>query len=251
VIFGVTAAAQLSSGGGGGGGGYVAPAVHFDGSTWLTNAGLIAENSSVYSYSFWGKDVGNAEIFFVETDGGPFNTAYFEATEFHVATGGEDDVGGYVARYGVPPAGWFHVMATVDGNHAAEQKITALYINDVLQEPTLVFDSDPAVIFPFSGTECGIGALADGGGLRLTGDLADLWVAPGVSLLSGATIPEATRRLFISADGKPVNPNGFPAGAVLLSGDATDFATNQGTGGAFALGEESNALTNASTSPSD
>jgi len=56
------------------------------------------------------------------------------------------------------------------------------------------------------------------------------------------------------ATGKPVDlgPNGStPTGSapsLFFSGNATSFATNQGTGGAFTL---TSALTNATTSPSD
>ncbi len=83
----------------------------------------------------------------------------------------------------------------------------------------------------------------------MLGDMADVWVAPGVSLLDGAgLIPEATRRLFISATGKPVDPSGFPASAMLFSGNAASFGTNQGTGGAFTT---TGTLTNSSSSPSD
>jgi hypothetical protein len=71
--------------------------------------------------------------------------------------------------------------------------------------------------------------------------MADLWIAPGISLLDGSgDIPLATRRKFIDALGKPVflGANGElatgTAPAVFLSGDASTFATNLGTGGAFA-----------------
>jgi len=37
----------------------------------------------------------------------------------------------------------------------------------------------------------------------------------------------------ISATGKPVNPAGFPASAMLFSGNASNFGFNRGTGGAF------------------
>ena len=85
--------------------------------------------------------------------------------------------------------------------------------------------------------------------------MADLWIAPGVSLLdNNGYIPEATRRKFISANGKPVDlgsdcsaPTGT-APAVCFSGDATTFGTNKGTGGTFTL---TGTLTDASTSPSN
>jgi hypothetical protein len=93
-------------------------------------------------------------------------------------------------------------------------------------------------------------------GDNLTGDIADVWVAPGVSLLSGsgasATISEATRRKFIDAGGKPVDldcskPTGS-APAICFTGDASTFGTNEGTGGAFTT---SGTLTDAASSPSN
>jgi|GEM_PF-6388859 len=84
---------------------------------------------------------------------------------------------------------------------------------------------------------------------NLIGDVADLWIAPGVSLLTGTNVSAETLGLFIDDNGKPVDPSGFPASAILLSGDADTFATNQGTGGAFTV--TAGSLTNATTSPSD
>jgi peptidoglycan hydrolase-like protein with peptidoglycan-binding domain len=82
------------------------------------------------------------------------------------------------------------------------------------------------------------------------GDMADVWIAPGVSLFDdNGAIPLSTVRKFISANGKPVDPINFPAGAaVLMSGDASTFGTNQGTGGAFTT---TGTLTDAPTSPSN
>ena len=62
------------------------------------------------------------------------------------------------------------------------------------------------------------------------------------------------RRKFISGDKKPVflgTDGSKPTGSappVYFSGDATDFSTNKGDGGAFTL---TGTLTNSSTSPSD
>jgi hypothetical protein len=75
----------------------------------------------------------------------------------------------------------------------------------------------------------------------------------GASLLTAGDIPEVSRRLFIDANGKPVDPATATsslgaAGTILLSGGASMFATNQGSGGAFTL---TGIVTDASTSPSD
>jgi hypothetical protein len=102
----------------------------------------------------------------------------------------------------------------------------------------------------FDGLPCWI---ANDANIPIICDLADLRIMPGVSLLDGGgDIPEATRRMFIDADGKPVDPAvvtaALGAPCILFSGDAAAFATNQGTGGAFTL---TGTLTDASTSPSD
>ena len=90
----------------------------------------------------------------------------------------------------------------------------------------------------------------DGFGNDYIGDMADLRIMIGQYVDFSV---EANRRLFIDASGKPVDPVTTTAtlggpGCVLFSGDATGFAVNQGTGGAFSL---TGTLTNASTSPSD
>jgi hypothetical protein len=77
------------------------------------------------------------------------------------------------------------------------------------------------------------------------GDMADLWVAPG-TFIDFSNV--ANRRKFIDADGKPVDPTNFPASAILFSGDASTFGTNQGTGGSFTL---TGTLTDATSSPSN
>lgn len=89
----------------------------------------------------------------------------------------------------------------------------------------------------------------------ILGDIADFWFAPGINLLDGVgDIPIATRRKFISAAGKPVDlgTNGdLPTGtapAVFFSGNASNFATNKGTGGNFTV---NGILTDATASPSD
>ena len=92
---------------------------------------------------------------------------------------------------------------------------------------------------------------ADFGTPLFTGDIADVYIAPGQFIDFSV---EANRRKFISADGKPVDlgsncstPTGT-APAVCFSGNASSFGTNKGTGGAFTL---TGTLTDAVTSPSN
>ena len=81
-------------------------------------------------------------------------------------------------------------------------------------------------------------------------DMSDTWVNSALVDFS----VETNRRKFISASGRPVDIGSdcsTPTGTVpafCFSGDASNFATNQGTGGAFTT---TGTLTNASTSPSN
>lgn len=149
---------------------------------------------------------------------------------------------------------WLNFIVSFDGAGL----ISKLYVNDVD-----VSNQTTGVHGPFTNGANGLpfwvgnddSPAADG----FIGSIAELWIAPGQSLLDGSgDIPLATRRKFISATGKPVNlgadgstPTGT-APAIFLrrapAAAASTFATNLGTGGNFAI---TGTLTNAPTSPSD
>lgn len=247
----------------GGGGTYVAQAVHFDGAnTALVNLALASTDGGTVSFSFWiylASEQGGREMVAVEPQGAyltevdtqnaignKYNPQMFfwnatrtEHFSFSNATNG--------GNYGM----WHNVVGSVKTDLAVGNKIQAVYLDDILLD-FAISDISAAFNTAFNGLSFYLGD--DGYGDGATFDLADFWWAPNVSLLSGSTIPEATRRLFIDASGKPVYlgasgelPTGTPP-AVFFSGDASSFATNKGTGGPFTL---TGSLTNASTSPSD
>ncbi len=256
--------------GSGGGGGYIAPAVHFDGATSARCASLTATDNTSLSCSYWIKldeqDVPGVQPYNTVWAVDPADT-YPSWGEHLMVSGGAAEAGvtGFVgngannvallynndATAGLDTGVWYHILYVIrtikDVSQDAE---VVLYLNDVLTSQFRAEAGDTTFNQLWNGLPLWIGDDDfEGGGL--IGDLADLWVAPGVDIsegIDGITIPEATRRLFISAEGKPVDPSGFPASAVLLSGTASTFATNQGSGGTFTT---TGTLTNASTSPSD
>lgn len=242
--------AALSVGEGGGGGDYVAQAVHFDGATWLDIASLTAIENGKLSFSFWfnPEDLPEYHVFFVgdrdniymnyiEVSGEPGDPQIIDGAFGVVNDPGSDS---FQDTTPILPNQYYHLLGSID---LAAGK-AAIYLTDA-----------KIGIHTFTGSPSTLGmnakSLSVGGDQfddEFVGDMADMWIAPGISLLNGdGDIPEATRRLFISASAKPVDPAGFPEAAVLFSGDHTSFAANQGTGGAFTL---TGSLTNASTSPS-
>jgi hypothetical protein len=236
---------------------YHANAVHFDGATWLINAALASVDNGTLSFSVWLKSamvpngivwIADPEVDYLSNfsvDGPSTPDKYITS----IYTAGE-------AQYLTlildgPPAVWTHIIGSADVRRGTP--VYVCYIADVSlgQPPIDTGGFTGSSTLPFNGLPFWV-AFDSFAGDEYTGDMADLWVAPGVSLLDGSgLIPEATRRHFITAGGKPVNPTaymGLYGGAVMLSGDAATFANNQGSGGAFIT---TGALTNALTSPSD
>lgn len=242
---------------------YVAQAVHFDGSTYLTCASGTAINNGLLSASFWVKasfvqpDTANQRLFIIDPEGNYTpgielisNGPGLEEASFWLYS--TDFVNGFQIgnQFQTLSDGWHHVL--MSGDMATQNG--QIYLDDVPQR-----DLDPDFInaagFDPGGNLTVNGLLWRLGGDGFPGDnldntdIADVWIAPGISLLDvDNNIPEMTRRKFISSLGKPVNPSGFPTAAVIFHGASNAFITNRGTGGAFTL---TGTLTDASTSPSD
>lgn len=242
--------------GAGGGASYTASAVHFDGDAMLSIASLACTDNEFCSFSLWLKrPLADPNPLWM-TD--PNGTA---APEFAAVTGTPkpllfmvQDLAGdntLSARITNPSADWSHILGSCRTNLSAGNKIIKLYQNDV-DVTNEIDDEDDSFSIAINGRDVYVGGDIFG---QLAGDMADFWLAPGQSLLTGSDIAEATRRKFISAAGKPVYlgesgelPTGTPP-AVFFSGDSTGFVTNRGTGGGFTLID--GPLTNASTSPSN
>lgn len=258
------------SGGGGGGSPYVAKAVNFDGATNFGTASLTAANNSpLVSISVWFKATDDPDasrnIFYCDgrQPGGNYTNGLWvqnaptegpAAIDLYLADVNSNLFMGH-SQYDFERSVWHHFLFSGDSNHPTGEKIFRVYLDDI-DVTDLVVDqgNEAAFSMQWNGKSFDVGSAGDESGW-FVGDLADLRVMPGVALHDGGgDIPLATRRLFIDGNGKPVDPATATAalgaaGAVLCSGDATGFSTNQGSGGAFSF--TAGALTNATTSPSD
>jgi hypothetical protein len=248
----------------GGDGPYVAKAISVDGVTELFIDSLACTDNGNFSMSGWFKMAevpSDARNIFVSDPNNQYNNFAFIGQ----ARGDDTTLGNLGAELWVgvdetksaiefdadcfSGGAWHHVLMSFEMNHPNGEKLYKVFVDDVD-----IADTNPSPDQGIAGIAL-INALqiyifGDGsGGNGFVGDVADLWIAPGVSLFDGSTIPEATRRTFISADGKPVDPTGFPSAACLFSGDADSFGANQGTGGAASW--TGGTPTNATTSPSD
>lgn len=237
--------------------GYTAHAVHFDGSTSLSIASLTASNSGKMSFVLWFKLNGTqldsfTPFFVVDPENADAINAFPSPTASlgidYQGTGGTglSKIKTQSADNALPADTWGCIISAAD----SATGVSKSYLGDV-DITGNVFASDTGFTMAFSGKSFWVNS--DSFGDMFTGDFADMRFMPGTSLLDGGgDIPLATRRLFIDDDGKPVDPAtataSLGAPVILFSGNATNFATNQGTGGAFTL---TGSLTNASSSPSD
>ncbi len=250
----LAAAVNAADTGGGGGGDYVAKAVHFNGVTSRTvNPALVSADSSVVSMSRWLKPAADCDGYYFAVDP---EGSYTSSLDVEVADGVVtlspvimDSAANlfFQSHDEMSAGGWHHILFCANVGTIVDFKpITWLvYIDDVLVEAATSPEGDTGFTTVWNGLPLFIGTDMS---KFYKGDVADSWIAPGVDLSVDGEIPEATRRLFISADGRPVNPAGFPTGAVMLSGGVDTYSLNAlGTGGAFTPTD----LTNATTSPSD
>lgn len=232
---------------------YVASAVHFDGSTFLSNASLVANASdTVMSVVFWAKqlvtdppgssfmcDPANAASY---CELAPFGGGIHELS---MAVDAGNNVGTVeLVNSGVISTDVWNCYITSINTTTGVGK---LYVNDVdLTSPST---NNSPLTMTWNGKQVLIGSGQPFFNV-FTGDLCDLRIMPGTSLLTAGDISVATRRLFIDGSGKPVDPATATASLgtpiMLFSGDASTFATNQGSGGAFTT---TGTLTNASSHP--
>lgn len=146
---------------------------------------------------------------------------------------------------------WNHLLVAWDVGHEGAEKLLAAYLNDAKiatafdpfgSTESFNVDYSSANIFSFISRGTGnfetLNSASDSG----------LWLNTSI-LESDGTISEINRRKFIDTLGKPADPANWPANPVIkFIGNAASFATNQGSGGAFAV---TGSLTDADTSPSD
>ena len=228
------------------------PAVAFDGTNdYLTRgAGLTgAADSKTMTGSIWalsGADgVVDAIIF---STGNAFallrqstNRAVIEAE--NAAGTGILDIGSSTNSMQVAD-GWIHILFSVDLADATKRH---LYINGVSDLAVVTYTDDT---IDFTVADWAIGATTAPANI-LTGDLAQLWFAPGQYI--DLSYPP-NRRKFRSLAGKPVDlgaDGSLPTGVaplIYFNNAVASWQTNLGTGGGFT---ENGALGTAWTSPSD
>lgn len=230
--------------------GYHADAVHFDGATYLDNENLASTTSPHAAGSFW-----------VKTD-----QSSIDDERIIQAAGGGAGVainvqidGSVKIRASVSGGSKTDIVSTA-GAIVANTWVNIRYNADTLAQTGAVYAG--LLNVTDSVTPIGVGgsmalngklvAFPDSAGdeYAIAGDMAEVWFAGQQVDMAYA----AAGGSFIDAGGKPkdLGPTGaVPTGVapeVFLSGNATSFGTNKGTGGAFTT---TGTLTNASTSPSD
>ena len=236
------------------------PAVHFDGGTYIYASAITTPggDNQFFSFSGWCRmqPPGPSEEFVFMGDVQVNDTIEFDWTG-----------GGRVNLFGDPGPGSISVQPQVDfadgGFHhfigtldLGATRRGQMLIDGVDYGGFFTFGSG-AQVFALNGKEWTIGAAGTSGGnhgFKITCDMADLWIAPGVNLLDGSgNIDSATLAKFRDATGKPVDlgaDGSLPTGtapAIYLTGDASEFATNRGSGGSFSV--DAGALTDADNGP--
>jgi hypothetical protein len=242
---------------------YVASAVSFDGNTYFEWASGLAGvvNGTKGIFSFWGNgDLGTLSPFWA----GQIILYSNNSCVGMGPTGGVDarEVGGFLAATTTDPANldwdsapgaytnsiWNHFLFSWDLGFVPGSRRLAMYVNDTLVPYIINQDNDFGPI-KYDDAPFYFGTSSPGS-FATVGDYADVYVNFTDTIVeAGNTIAEANRRKFITADGKPADPSGFPSNSIILfSGGAATFGTNQGSGGAPVL---TGLLTDATTSPSD
>lgn len=222
-------------------------AVNFNGTTtYLTRgAGLTgAADSKLCTFSYWinSSTTGTQIITGNTAVGGGVAT---NGTRVVLASGtrqpsfvGHNSAGtiiiNFTADSALPDDGeWHHVICSIDMDDQSKVK---MFVDGV--EQTLTFSTfTGGSTIDFTYADWSVGANTDGS-TKITGSLADVWFKPGTWLdLSSQTV----RGKFRNTRGSPVylgvtgnSPTGS-APILFLSGDATAWHTNKGTGEGFTL----------------
>lgn len=230
--------------------GYHATAVHFDGSSYLT-ANMLANTagSPRGTVSMWlhfnAGDGSTQELVMAQVlgTGGVTRTANNQVQVVLHSCNGPTLLAMTTAGTYTATSGWIQLLASWDVSAGKAQ----LYVDDVADlaaAPTIVGGD-----ICYDAFRWGIGGLTSG---QLQADVADLYAVLGTYIDLDVA---ANRRMFRSADGKPVDLGAGcsePTGSLptaCFTGKVLGWNTNKGTGGGFTV--MGDALTAALTSPSD
>lgn len=233
---------------------YRAPAVQFDGTERLINAALSATNGPGVISAIWLKSPdtsGFPIVWVVDPEDQYLSWAGYSAlTDFRSVFRNVDDVSEVSPGLTIPEDAWFSYISSSQSSGAAAH--IASYKDDTLGGTPIITGSSPFSPL-FDGLPFWIGGDSFSGD-ELIAAAANLQIWVGQTICEDDdTITEAHRRLFVSADGKPVDPAMAEA---VLGPPTVRFSTlvawqsgiNEGTGGPFAL---TGLLPEASDSPSD
>jgi hypothetical protein len=229
---------------------YHADAVHFDGTAFMSRGAALTGMSGNYSQciiSHWFKQDNAQGTIGFSRDGGLFShgvkgngNSPAASVNFYDADFNGDTVDCNVAG---STDVWHHVLIAYDANNHAGCKG---FFDGVDVTSAGFFNTGSATLTGetnyFMMDTNGIGGTV--------ADLAQYYIAFGQWIdlsnpLNVAKYIAGGKPVDLGADGS--TPTGT-APTVFFDGDATEFPTNKGTGGAFTL---TGSLTNASTSPSD
>lgn len=240
--------------GGGGGDLFAANWGVFDGASALSIASLAATDNSAFAFSFF---VNVPDVDAVSGATGPVmavdpSGVYASGLDINYLVGKVNAfVGNTTGDYlyletdngGINFENTVHIIGSAKTDIGAGNELV-VYANGVLLNG-VPFGSNTTFNVTTNGLPMFVGSSADVG-TWLEGNLAEVWIAPGQSLLDGSNlIPAATIAKFRDAvTGDPVNlgangetPTGV-APAIYFSNnnqDVTDFTVNRGTGGAFTI----------------
>ena len=217
-------------------GGDVAEGVSFDGSTdWLSKNGLTGSaNSKTFTMSFFVYYDGSAtthiysqapladsatNIVYLYTDGRlriqSFNSSNVEILDVTVSLN---------AVVNKIKNTWISVIASMDMSNTANRYIS---VNDRIQSPAWDTYINEAIVFTEDANTKVCASIS--GSSVLKGRLSNFFLDYTYRDLS----IEANRRLFIDADGKPVDASGLNPILYLPMTDASTAHINSGTGGDF------------------
>jgi hypothetical protein len=212
---------------------YAATPVSFDGATHLTRGDALTgvSDSKTWSGSIWLR-LAATDGFFRSLNAASdrFSLLYFGGGPSDYALFGFNPGGSEILRLlidfpGANDTNWHHLLWSFDLANASARHF---YLDDVSTGTWATYNNDT---IDFTVPDVGVGADAAGNN-KWNGDMADVWMRFGGAVIDFSV--EANRRQFISAEGKPANPAGWPAGGqVQLHGALDDWHVNKGSGGGF------------------
>lgn len=228
---------------------YKIGAVHFAGprTSLVSTDPIVCTDTGYLTASFWIRlrTPAGSNIFAVDPEGSYGSQIYiaFQSSGFRVKSYFSSSDASKIVEFDPTEDQsffkWHHALIAYKADLGVGLKIAKFYIDDIAVSGTLQ-DPDSAFNIGLNGKPILIGEDENGAGGVF--DLADFWISTESVIVDG-DIPEATRRKFIDATGRPVDlgDNGeIPTGTSPFiffhseyGSDGTDFITNRGTGGTF------------------